>query len=260
MKNRKFITICAPNKAKGMEINMKNTLKRIVMFTMSTVLTLMAGMTAFASSPEEYVVNEELVSIQEYESTMKEIYSRYGIEWKIIDASNALPITKEVFESEKNRAVREGEKHLDDLEKAQSEVTNLEHISNNLQSENDVGILGFMPITGDYTYLANYKAAHGMVRIRVKTTALYNADYGEFVSFYNTSFQKWAGVNCTGWRDTGTKIGKAKDIFWVSMNGIASFSYTIPTINIVVEDSIETTGIILGELKDRNKTVALDMN
>lgn len=204
----------------------------------------------------KYDRSDELISIQEYEDAMHQVYAQYGIEWKVVDSSDAKPITKALFESEIARARAECKEYQAALTKNKAEFMELKGNISESSADNNVPMV--MPVTANY-YLyfdINFDVfAH--CRLYAKANATYDADKGIFMYTNSSSLTKITGVNCDSWSDDGSTffINETSRSLYVHILGKAYFSYTIPVINVKVDKTIPVNYYFPWSVYESNKDI-----
>lgn len=166
-----------------------------------------------------------LISIEKYEDTMSQIYANYGIEWKIIDASDSVPITRALFNSEIKRAYRECEEYQAQLNKSKSEYSDSIQVP-----DTDIGI-NLMPIKKSVSASTTVQSwPWYKCKLTARAMITYNGStgYTMWVDWWNISYE---GVNLDKWVDEGSYISQSSTHFTAIFRGTCHFSYTVPVTN-----------------------------
>lgn len=201
---------------------MKKFTKLLISSVLALSIVFSYGGTAYAKTLNSDQSN--LVSIEEYEDAMSQIYANYGIGWKIIDSSDSKPITKAVYNSEIKRAYKECEEYQAQLNKSKSE--NLDSIQ---VSNTDMGINSLMPVRKNVYGYATYES-WPFYKCQLMATAdiTYNADTGSIMYINSSNIRYNIAVNLDQWDDQGSYV----EIIWGSQCrahfiGTLYFSYTV---------------------------------
>ncbi|MGN6710837.1 hypothetical protein [Anaerocolumna jejuensis] len=198
---------------------------------LSLAFSLLCG-TAYAETTETDQTKQ--ISIKEYENAMSQIYAQCGREWKIIDSSNAKPITKEIFDSEIERAKKE-------VAEYQAAYKAEEIYSATLTKTQVTGIHinSIMPVTKNVS--TSTSASYGVfcnAVIIASANITYNADNGNIMSVNSQSIYQGTSVNLDAWVDEGSYITNNGTFLYANFRGKCYFSYTIPVINVKVSDTV----------------------
>ena len=186
--------------------------------------------------------SDKYITIQEYEDAMSQVYAKHGIKWEIVDSSEAMPITMELFEMEIARAEEECKKHQNELIENKAEYMLLEE---NLTELSNDSIMRLMPVTANYyRYLDIDCSVLATCRLFAYANATYDANNDVFLSLNSSNIIKYSGVNCNSWIDGGSSIyiNSTRKSFYVHFVGTADFTYTIPEINVKVDQAIPIDG------------------
>lgn len=217
-------------------------MKKIIKLLISSALVLSImfshGGTVYAATLESEQSN--LVSIEEYEDAMSQIYANYGIVWKIIDSSDSVPITKELYDSEIKRAYKECEEYQAQLNKSKSgnfdsiQVTNTD-MSSRLMPVNKC--VSASTTIEDWPWYQCVLTATAWIT--------YNADTGEMMSLDSWDIN-YTSVNMNEWVDEGSYIDKNRNFFRVWFIGKCHFSYIVPVTNQKISLSVPVNaGIVM---------------
>ncbi len=222
---------------------------------LSSIIALTLILSSMCGSA--YAATSNLISIQKYENSMKQIYAKYGIEWKIVDSSDARPITKALYTSEIKRAEKEGKDYQAKLTNSRTEFSNMKKTLIELPNDN-YSLRSIMPVTSYFTMILQINCSiFANCRLLASANATYNADSDLFLSLNSSNIIKYTAVNCNAWNDGGSSIymNSTRTSLYVHFVGTADFSYTIPGINVKVDIAVPVDGNYPWATSDGGTTV-----
>jgi len=204
--------------------------------------------TAFAATLQSDQSN--LISINEYENAMSKIYAQYGIEWKIVDASDAMPITKELFDAEIVRAKNECEIFQAKMAQSKKEIENYQaelnenksvFVSDSSQIYNETIINSVMPVTKSVRaiYKVDDLFPFASCTLAAYAQFSYDANYGSILNIGYSYIIPLVSINLDQWVDEGSYFSiTAGPNAYVVFKGKCYFSYTIPGIEVKTSATI----------------------
>lgn len=210
-------------------------MKRLIVASLIMVMTM--GLSINVLAAEEVEKSSDLISIEEYENTISKIYADYGIGWEIVDSSNALPITREIFDSEIKNAYEECEAYQNQINENKTSILEIEQEDTTITTSPIITPM-LMPVKK--YIMASYKvsAVSFSVTFRALAQITYNADTGNVMTVHSTDISPSSGINFDDWVDNGSEI-KIKGTNWRAyFKGTAYFSYVAPVINVKLSKTI----------------------
>lgn len=162
--------------------------KSVISVILSMVLCICYLQTAFASQ------GSNIISIKEYESAMKELYSKYGVEYEVVEENEDVILTQSLLEEQ----LIISEKQLRDAKN----ITVFEDVPSFTP-------YALMPYTYNKTVnvKVNSPAGMGSANFDINLKATADAQYGRFISVTSyTCVQRGAYVNFKSWRQTSKSV------------------------------------------------------
>lgn len=192
-----------------------------------SILVLSNGGTANAETLKSDQSN--LVTVEEYQDTISKIYASYGIEWEIIDSSNAIPITKELFDSQIEKAHKEGEEYQTELNRNKLLYSDTNSNTNKISNKEDIGILSVMPVrTFVYATTSVENWPLYMAELQAIADITYNADTGAMMYLHSWYIITSSGFNYESWVDAGSSVSISGTSCTAQFRGTCYFSYSEP--------------------------------
>ncbi len=218
--------------------------KSLLVLTLVTLLLICSVGQVFAF---ENNAKADLVSKEEYFTTVQALYDKYGVNFKVIDDSNYTPCTREFFEAN----LISIEKHLTDTINGVNETkAKYEELLKQEEwiSVNDINDINAITPYGSYimktlsgTHTIRQYLGWFYTTIKFSTTAELNVNNGEFT--YVNSPGTWGtslsfnldSVTYTSRKWFVTSQGYA---VMLEAEGNARFTYTVPVVGGVVSEDV----------------------
>lgn len=199
-------------------------MKKIISMILSLTLLFCLSSTAFAAGGET-------ITIEEYETALKEEYEKYGVEVEILDYDENIELTREML----NTALNGVTAFVNSIEISDAGT----HV--------EIGISPFsMPVTKTVYRYWTYAYIYGSADMRTQVTGTVDAQNSHMilVSSHST-YQCGAFVNFSSWTTTSETVSlnvPSEGYVRVNVNGRITFSYADPLTGI-------TTGYTYGVSK-----------
>lgn len=164
----------------------------------------------------------KILTSEEYYSTLKAEYAKYGITYEVLERNNDAVLTEELLQKQLREAKQEGE-----ALQAENNLAKNTYI----QLENESVVILNMPVTYTATESTIVKSPSqmGNAEITTQATITENAQYGTMMGVSNiTSYQMGGSLNFESWEQTSASSAVYIRHLYTYVNGILKISYTDP--------------------------------
>ncbi len=224
-----------------------NYIKKIV--TGILILSMVFGSytsTAFAANSSIENDKDEIISFEDYYSSMKALYANYGVTYEVLQNNNNVVFTKGLLDEQLATAKQNLEANK---QVSNSTYINVVSMPGALDNHNgDISVQSYMPYAYSHTSNVKVSSPSGMgyacFDLTLKATA--DAQYSTFISINSyTCSQSGSYLNYKNWDETSKSYSLSPDnkICEVSFIGRLTIEYT------------ETkTGLLVGYTSNHNIT------
>ena len=210
--------------------------KRIFTFLLVAIMSFSLSPSVFAMTSEE-----EIISYEEFITTVQEAYAKYNITYEILEDVSDYTFTRSLLEK-KLEQIEKDNKHL--LNQESSPLTNT--FIKNIKPANENDLNSVMPITKHLYYYKTCSASDGIgwARICVDLTISADVEHNDLLSIINyTSYPSGSNINFGGWSELykSATPNYVNDYVDVSITGDLRCEYTDPTTGFLVGSNTQHT-------------------
>ncbi len=193
------------------------------------------------------ILEDSIISIEEYEDAVQAACAEYDIDCYVIDYDPNVQITQEMLE----HAITSARQYAESVQSQQDDVIDLGHTYFESVPDNDASPFGVMPSTLDYFGTFFIENAYGNAYMRIDANITTNLASNSIMYVNSTDVYQLGGfVNFVNWTTTSVSYTKEYPYAcWVTfyIEGRATFAYADPW-----------TGITTGYTSNESKRVMID--